>query len=172
MNSMLRPYLWPLFAGIVAFVGVYFASAQLGADSSTLPATQASPLADWLGADSTQRRQLAELEANFGAEREVLAERFLQAKDKLAGMLEHPGSTDADVLQASEQVIAAKAELDRRITQHLLAVRKQLTPQQQRDLMQLCARGVRERGEGWGRQQGPQRGKEGMRRHGRANDNP
>lgn len=65
---------------------------------------------------------------------------------------EAPPATDQDILDQVERVIAAQDTLERRVAQHIVAVRGHLTPDQQKRLLGLCAKQVRKhRHQGWGR---------------------
>ncbi len=69
-------------------------------------------------------------------------------------MLEDPAAWDESVLAQVDQVAATQKKLERRVVEHLLKVRKQLTPQQRKRLLEMVARGVRGKGMAWRRRQG------------------
>jgi hypothetical protein len=92
-------------------------------------------------ADPTFVADHARLDAAMTAER-----------DRLAKLLESAADDDA-IMKQVEVVMTAHNEVERRVAQHLLRIRKHLTPQQQKRLMDLAAEGVRQRGYRWRRGQ-------------------
>lgn len=109
----------------------------------------------WLSVTSEQRRQIQQLDPDFYndvvAQRELLAEQ----RDRLATLLEDTDATNEEITEQVERSIALGNDLERRVTKHLLLLRKILTPDQQKRLFGLAASGVRRRmawcGRGCGR---------------------
>lgn len=85
--------------------------------------------------DPTFAAQSAELESSLETERETLARLF-----------EDAGATDEAISQQVEKVIDIHNQLERRVAEHLLALRPQLTDAQRSRLFQTCADGVRKAG--------------------------
>jgi hypothetical protein len=91
--------------------------------------------------DATFKADLASLRAELAARRQALAD-----------ALESPDSSDDEVRNGVERIIETHNTLERRVTEYLLVVRDELTPQQRTKLFRLCSEGVRGgHGRGWGR---------------------
>lgn len=87
------------------------------------------------GVDPTFVEEGAELEAVLQAERE-----------KLARLFEDANATDETIMQQVETVIDVHDQLERRVANHLLALRPHLTDGQRSRLFQTCAKGIRKAG--------------------------
>ncbi len=70
-------------------------------------------------------------------------------RSRLAELLGDPGATDESILSQVEQVIASQDQLERRVAQHLVKIRHQLSADQQKQLMGLASESVRQRGNRW-----------------------
>jgi Spy/CpxP family protein refolding chaperone len=114
---------------------------------------------DWLGVPAAQRDQFSRHDPQFAADLQRLRDALARGRAELAAALEDGASNDQQIRARSEAVIAASAALERRVTDYLLAIRRHLTPEQQKRLFGICAQGVRQGGGGqW--------------RHGRDGDGP
>ncbi|MBN1346255.1 MAG: periplasmic heavy metal sensor [Phycisphaerae bacterium] len=124
----------------------------------------------WLDLTDGQRAAIEKLDPTFWSEGIAHREQLAAERDKLAKLLEDPTSPDKQITDQVEAIIRLGNDMERRVTRHLLAVRKNLTPDQQKKLFGLAASGVRERmawcdrpcgrgaGAGWGAAAGQGRG--------------
>ncbi len=117
----------------------------------------------WLSVTPAQREQIQRLDPDFYADVVSQREKLADERDSLAALLEDPEATSEEITQQVERSIELGNELERRVTKHLLLLRKILTADQQKRLFGLAASGVRQRmawcGRGCGRHGG-----DGMRR--------
>jgi hypothetical protein len=100
-----------------------------------------SPLASWLRMTPGQARALAQGE--FSQEAGALNQGLENERTKLILLFETPGSSDEQILQQVERVIDAHDALERYVARYVVGLRHELTPQQQRRLMGLCAASMR-----------------------------
>lgn len=114
------------------------------ASQQTQPAQ--AGLSKWLGLSARQQADVASADAEFEAAARRLQDELAQARADLAARLERTRSTNAEILDHVERVIAAHDALERRVAQHLVRLRPHLTVAQQKRLFDLCAEGVREAG--------------------------
>jgi len=105
---------------------------------------QRPPLARWLGLSAQQAEDVAKADPAFEKDAEALKADLHASRLKLASLLEDPDATSDQITGQVETVIAAQDKLTRRVTKHLLAIRPILAAEQQKQLMGLCAEGVRE----------------------------
>jgi len=105
-------------------------------------------MGQWLGLTEEQRTRISQQDPTFWREVIDLRNSLATERDRLAKLLEDPKSTDQQITDQVERVITLGNQLERRVMKHLLAVRGQLTPEQQQKLLSLCASGVRQ-GMGW-----------------------
>ena len=61
-------------------------------------------------------------------------------REKLLLIFENPKSSDKEMLQQIENFISTHSSIERRITEHVLALRPYLTIEQQKWLIGLCRR--------------------------------
>ncbi len=121
-------------------------------------------MARWLGLSDRQRDAIIEQDPTYWQDMIAQSELLTQEREKLARVLEDPGATDRQITDQVEQLIVVGNQIERRVVEHILAVRKHLTPEQQKKLFDLCALGIRSRmpgqgrGIGWGRGRGSGRG--------------
>lgn len=132
---------------VAAGLGSFFATrAQV---PQAVPA-DTEPLHRWLDLSAERVHLVRQADPEFSKEAAGLSETLTAERRKLADLLEAPASTDAQVLEQVERVIAAHDALERRVARHVLAIRPYLTADQQKRLMGLCANCVRQRGDhGW-----------------------
>lgn len=128
-----------LFAG--GFAGTY--AARMPGPPPEGPGHR-GPLVRWLGLDPATAEKVRELDPSFGADLQALRKAHDDERGKLAELFEKPDVTDAELRNQFEAVIAAGNAVERRVADHLLAVRDHLTPAQQRQLFDLCAEHVRQ----------------------------
>jgi hypothetical protein len=120
--------------------------------AAAAPATQpaaSNPVVAWLGGSVNEQARIAGHDPTFDEDLRRLRGELESKRAALAELLENRDSTDAAVRDQVEAVIAANASLQRRVMEHVLALRDHLTPAQQQRLMNLCAASIRE-GPGWG----------------------
>ena len=129
-----------LVFGAGAFVATVWAHGAFG------PEKDAHPVG-WLGLSEEQHEAIHATAPTFDDDAVKLADQLRRRRHELADLLESEGAADAQVLEQVELVIAAHNALERRVAQHVLAIRKHLTPAQQKRLMGLCARQVRGQGD-------------------------
>ncbi|WP_428937733.1 hypothetical protein [Fontivita pretiosa] len=119
------------------------------AGASATQSTDASPaetLLAWLEIPVHSRAAIVAHDPTFPQDLRRLREQLNTRRNELAATLEQTDSSDELIRQRVEAVIAASADLERRVTEHLLTIRDHLTPQQQKRLLDLCAQGLRQRG--------------------------
>jgi hypothetical protein len=91
----------------------------------------------------------------FAGESRELRQRADEDRGRLAELLSDQNAGDEVILAQVEKVIASHDQLERRVAQHLLKIRKQLTPDQQKQLMGLASDSVRQGGYRWRGGRGP-----------------
>ena len=101
------------------------------------------PVAEWLQLEPERAEAVEKADPGFGAESKGLTGELTAEREKLAALLDDPKSADPQVLGQVERVIAAHNALERRVAKHVLAIRPHLEPAQQKQLLGLCAQGVR-----------------------------
>ena len=139
-----------------AGIGSFLATRATGQPAGETPAAQPlckaaanaskaqagkSPLASWLRVTPGQARALEQGE--FSEEAATLNKTLEYERTKLISLFETPGTSDEQILQQVEQVIAAHDSLERHVAKYVVGLRHSLTPQQQRRLMGLCAASMR-----------------------------
>lgn len=134
-----------LFGGLAGF-GIAFATRSARAQATDGAAAEA--LLEWLRVPVEQREAIRSHDASFAGDLKRLREELATCRSELAAALERSEATDEQIRARSEAAIAAGVALERRVTEHLLAIRDHLTPEQQKRLFGLCAEGVRQ-GRGW-----------------------
>jgi len=114
--------------------------------TQTSDASPAETLLAWLDVPAPSRAAIVAHDPTFPQDLRRLREQLAARRNELAATLEQPDSSDELIRLRVEAVIAASADLERRVIDHLLSIRDHLTPQQQKRLLDLCAQGVRQRG--------------------------
>ncbi|MHC4444878.1 MAG: Spy/CpxP family protein refolding chaperone [Planctomycetota bacterium] len=107
------------------------------------PSKDLSPLSRWLALDGDQAAKIEALDPNFAEEIGQLRDHLSDARKNLIALFENSQTTDQQLRDQIEQVIEAHNRVERRVTDHLIVVRPQLTPAQQQRLFSLCAENVR-----------------------------
>ena len=140
---------------VLVLVGLGFGGAWL-ARAQTAGERDASSLAHWLALTPEQTARLQEVDPAFARDAAAMAGELYEARQVLATLLEAEDTTDMQILEQVEQVIAAHNALERRVAAHLVRLRHELEPASRQQLGREAAREVR-RGMGrrWG---GPGRG--------------
>jgi len=123
-------------AGLGAFV------ATVATRGATRPEPR-QPVARWLGLSADQTKAVEQADPAFATETDDLRTDLCGKRDKLAGLLEDTQTPKQQILDQVELVIAAQDKLTRRVAEHLVTIRPLLTPQQQKQLMGMCASEVR-----------------------------
>ena len=131
-----------LIVAVAAAAGVGAFLATVATRGATRPGP-AQPVARWLGLLPDQAKAVEQADPAFATETEALRADVCGTRDKLAGLLEDTQTPKQQILDQVELVIAAQDKLTRRVAQHLVAIRPLLTPDQQKQLMGMCASGVR-----------------------------
>jgi Spy/CpxP family protein refolding chaperone len=137
---------------LALFAGFALARVTRPESQSATRAPTSSPVAanevlgQWLGLNATQSRQLQQLDASFPKDYSRLRQDLQTRRSELAQAIEDPKSSDALIRGRVDAAIEADHALERRITEHLLTVRQQLTPEQQQRLFSLAAEGIRRGG--------------------------
>ena len=149
---------------VAAGVGAFLATPKLAGDRG-----QGQPLARWLGLSAEQAEAVKKADPVFEGDADRQTAALGAEREKLAALLDDPKSADDQVMKQVERVIDAHNTLERRVAKHVLAIRSSLTADQQKQLMGLCASGVRRAaGRQWRRGRGqegdlPGRGRGGPR---------
>ena len=125
------------------------------------------PVGRWLDLTPEQTKAIEKADPAFADESAALTDTLSHQREALARLLEDPKTSDDQVRAQVEAVIVAHNKLERRVANHLLAIRKHLSPIQQKRLMSRCAAGVRRAGRGRGG-----RGSEQTGEHGRGGRGP
>lgn len=105
--------------------------------------------AEVLGISAQEWTHATATDASFAADSKMLTDDLEKNRAHLADLLNNPATTDDTILGQVERVINARNQLERRAAQHLLAVRRQLTAEQQKKLMGLASESVRKGGFRW-----------------------
>jgi Spy/CpxP family protein refolding chaperone len=129
-----------------------FAVAYAQRTAATSRAASSNPaghaLLNWLNVPAAARDRILADDPAFGEDLSRLRKELNLRREELAAALEDPNSAPDVIRGRVEAVIASSASLERRVTEYLLSVRDQLTPEQQKRLLSLCAQGIRQ-GAGW-----------------------
>jgi hypothetical protein len=111
-------------------------------------------LACWLQLEPEQAQAVRDIDPTFTEERWSMQRALDQARTDLAALFEEENASDDALRQQVEAVIEKHNALERRVAEHLIAVRGHLPPVDQKKLCCLCAKRVRGgRSRCWG--QGP-----------------
>lgn len=81
---------------------------------------------------------LQENDPNFESDSIELNDRLSAERQKLLSLFENPQSTDSELLQQIDNLIKAHSTAERKIAEHVLALRPYLTIDQQKWLIGLC----------------------------------
>lgn len=112
------------------------------------PTRKSQPPADLAISEQDWSRACA-MDPSFPDESRRMKESVEAAREKLAELLDDTTASDEAILSQVETVILLHDQLERRVTQHLLKIRHQLTSDQQRKLMGLASESVRQGGHRW-----------------------
>jgi hypothetical protein len=126
-----------LAAGVGAFVATWAAG----------PGPEAPPLAElaaWLKLSPEQVAQIKKEDPTFAAEAAQMSATLRAERLKLASLLETAEATDAQVLAQLDKVNTAENTLEGRVARYVLRIRHHLDAGQQKKLLGLVARGLRE----------------------------
>ena len=129
-----------IVAAVAATAGVaaFFITATVHGE------TEKSPVAEWLDLSDRETESLDERDPGFAQDATELSDALYEARRALADLLEDPATPDDTIRQQVEKIIKAHSALERRATEHLLAIRDHLTPDQQKRLLGFCASFIRE----------------------------
>jgi len=100
------------------------------------------PLTQWLETSTTQESTLAAADPKFSEEAGKLAQLVRQERQKLLNVLADSKSTSEQINSQVDQVLAAEAALQRRVTQYVIAARSVLSIAQQQRLLGLYGQGM------------------------------
>ena len=103
-----------------------------------------SPLVIWLDLTDEQIAEINTLDGSFADDLNDARTKLNEARSALAMLFEQAETTDEQLCEGVEAVIAAHNALERRVAEHLILVRKHLTPTQQGRLFALLAEEVRQ----------------------------
>jgi heavy-metal resistance protein len=126
-----------IVAGAGSFVITYGSAGKPAVDGS-------SPSSTWLALTPKEHRVVDKADPRFSEETAGLAERLKEERLTLASLLDDASTPDARIRSQVERTIEAHNTLERRVTDHLLAIRPHLTPAQQKQMMGLVATCVRQ----------------------------
>ena len=157
-----------LLITIGAGAGSYLATVSLGQGRGAGQEAHGGGrgVARWLSLAPEQEKKLEATDPGFQAECRALQQELDTARDELIAALEKDSASDQEILAKVERTIDVDARLERRVIQHLLKVRTQLTPQQCRQLFEVSAEQIRQ-APGYGRGHGGPPGDRGGRGKGR-----
>lgn len=123
----------------LSFVATVMAQNRAGENRLAIPAK------DWSRATA--------LDQSFPEESRKLTETLAAERNRFADLLDDANVSDQALLDQMEKVLAAQGALERRVAQHLIKIRHQLTPAQQKQVMGLASEKVRRGGWHGGRGQ-------------------
>ncbi len=132
---------------LMAVAALVFTGAFLTTVGTTpKPSTGASlpPLARRLGVDAETAAIIHAQDPAFTEDVTALRKKLDAARERLAELFETINASDEQIREAVDASINAHNELERRVSEYLIAVRKHLTPDQQKKLFGLCATEIRE----------------------------
>jgi Spy/CpxP family protein refolding chaperone len=86
-----------------------------------------------------QLRAIQQLDPEFEAKSIEFATTASKEHEQLASLLNTPSANDKVILQQLEKLLEARAQLERLTSQHVLLIRPLLSPEQQKNLVGLCA---------------------------------
>ena len=125
-----------LAAGAAAFVATVATSAGPAEDPRC-------PLGEWLRLPTSQCKNVCNADPTFRQEAGDLRRQVHTERLALAALLEDPETPGQAILDQVDRVAEVHAALERRVAQHIIAIRPLLTPEQQQRLLHFCAEGVR-----------------------------
>lgn len=137
-----------LSCAVGSYLATYAVQQQARTDEAGGSIAAAQSVTEWLRLTPQQAADVGGTETAFAADRVMLEAKLGSERERLATLLEDPATSDDDILQQVENVIAAHNALERRVAAHLMAMRPHLTAAQQKRLFDRFASGVREGG-GW-----------------------
>jgi Spy/CpxP family protein refolding chaperone len=126
----------------LAFAGAFLTTVRTTPKPS--PGTSLPPLARWLGVDAETAAIIHAQDPAFTQDVAALRHKLDAAREALAELFETVNASDEQIRQAVDASITAHNELERRVSEYLIAVRRHLTPDQQKKLFGLCAGEIRE----------------------------
>jgi hypothetical protein len=137
-----------MIRGNFAIAGLCLTTAAV-AFVATLAAKSRGPSTSSLNMSEREWNRATACDPAFRDEARTLAQTLDDERAALADLLDQPGATDEQVRAQVERVIVAHNALERRAAEHLLKVREQLSPSQQKQLMGLVSETVRHAGPRW-----------------------
>jgi len=87
-------------------------------------------------------RSVTESEAQFNDEVTVFISKLKESQSRLMSVLENPQTPDETILQHVDSVNEAHQNLIREVGRHIVELRYELGPENQEELMQLCAQAI------------------------------
>ena len=157
----------------VALVSGVLSYLYAGSASVETPAQARQPMSHLLELSPEQERVINSADPRFLTDAAEFATKLDAEQEKLASLLEDPGSGKEETMAQVEALMLAHNNLERRVAKHVLEVREHLTPEQRKKLMGLMAGRVRVTQTrmqrcrwGWGRGHGRGRGGGGGRGRG------
>ena len=145
-----------LVAGVVSFF-----NARITALRAQNQASESSQ--QWL---QDVPETITEAEAKFNIEADKLISNLQSLQNSLASVIEDPCTPDEIVLEHVDEVIDAHEHLIRRVGEHVVRLRNELSENNRERLMQLCAEAVSGPMSRLGAQMGGPGGREGQGRRG------
>lgn len=142
-------------------------SAGNSATTTSAPAPT-TPLARWLGLSQQAAEDIQEQDPDFAEDLKRIRGDLDQARTRLIELFDDPTSSDERLREQLEKTIDKHNQLERRVADHILAVRRLLSSEQQKRLFGLAAERVRQcRRQGWRGGGGGGRGRGGGNGQGR-----
>lgn len=137
---------WLAVVGLLILVAaVSYGATRLavrGAGVQAAPCPAFAALQDYLGVTPDQQKQLAGINAQYGAVRPELRDRVWQTRDELIAALENPKSTRAQAVEKARQFCAAQQAMQMNSVEYMIELRQHLTPAQKQKLGGLVGRGM------------------------------
>lgn len=134
-------------------VGVGAYAAGVATRPATVPAqpdNATEAMLNWLQVPANQQDEIRQHDPNFAGDLKSLRAVLAVNRTDLATALDDPKASDDAIRGKVDAVVAANAQLQRRVVDYLLSVRHHLSADQQRRLFGLCAEGVRRGPNCWG----------------------
>ncbi len=127
---------------LVVFAGSFLGTVYSGT-ARQVEAKEATEVGRWLGLGSQADQSIEAKTTEFSEQARVLHERLSEERMKLAAMFDDANATDEQLRQQVEAVIEAHNRRERHIAEHLISLRGHLNSEQQKQLFELCAKGIR-----------------------------
>ncbi len=101
------------------------------------------PMCKWLALSNDQNKLIDDVDSNYQNDVALMYNQYSDQRRQLALLLDQPDSSDSQITAQSNLVIESHNRLIKRIFGHIITVKQYLTPDQYRQLMNLCSNIIR-----------------------------